>query len=73
MAKMTETDAVNLLAAAAGLAAQLAVLIPTLVQNLQDVREGLASDDADALNEKIKATHGEVQALDARLQALTAR
>ncbi len=69
---MTETDAVNLLAAAAGLAAQLAVLIPTLAQNLHDVREGLASDDADALNEKIKQTHGEVQALDARLQALTA-
>ena len=72
MAKMTETDAVNLLAAAAGLAAQLAVLIPTLVQNLQDVREGLASSDADALNEKIKQTHGEVQALDAQLQALAA-
>ena len=72
MAKMTEAEAVNLIAAAAGLAAQLAVLVPALVQNWRDVRDGLESDDADALNEKIKLTHGEVQALDAHLQALAA-
>lgn len=72
MAKMTEAEAVNLIAAAAGLAAQLAVLVPALVQNWRDVKDGLASDDADALNEKIKSTHGEIQALDAQLAALTA-
>lgn len=67
---MTEADATNLLVAAAALAAQLTGLIPTLLINLQAIKDGLASDDADALNEQIVAAHAEVQALDARLQAL---
>jgi hypothetical protein len=70
MAKMTETEAVNLIAVAAAAAAQLAVLIPTLVQNWQAIKDGLGNDDADDLNAKIVSTHGEIQALDAQLQAL---
>lgn len=70
MAKMTETEALQLLTAAAALAAQLAGLIPALVSNFQAIKDGLASDDADALNAKIVATHSEIQALDAQLQAL---
>ena len=70
MAKMTEAEAVALLAAAAQLAAQLAALVPSLVANFQAIRDGLGSDDADALNSQIVAAHGDIQALDARLQAL---
>lgn len=70
MAKMTETEAVNLIAIAATAAAQLAVLIPTLVQNWQAIKDGLDNDDADDLNAKIVATHGDIQALNGQLQAL---
>lgn len=70
MAKMTEAEAVNLLAAAAALTAQLAVLLPTLVANYQAIKDGLASNDADELNGKIIAAHGEVQALADQLKAL---
>lgn len=70
MAKMTELEAVNLLAASAALIAQLAVLLPTLVGNYQAIKEGLESDDADALNEKIIAAHGDVQALAVQLAGL---
>lgn len=70
MAKMTEEQAVALLATAAQAVAQLGVLIPQLVQNWQSVKAGLASDDADALNAQIVAAHGDIQALDAQLQAL---
>ena len=70
MAKMTEAEAVNLLAASAALIAQLAVLLPTLVNNYQAIKDGLESDDADDLNAKIQATHGEVQALAVQLAGL---
>lgn len=70
MAKMTETEALQLLTSAAALAAQLAGLIPALVSNFQAIKDGLGSDDADALNERIVATHGDIQTLDAQLQAL---
>lgn len=70
MGKMTETEAVNLIAVAASAAAQLAVLIPTLVQNWQAIKDGLSNADADDLNAKIVATHGEIQTLNDQLQAL---
>lgn len=70
MAKMTETEALALLAAGADALARLAVLIPTLVQNFQQIKDGLAADNADALNEKIVATHADVQALADQLEAL---
>lgn len=67
---MTEQEATQLLVSAAALAAQLAALIPTLVQNFQSIKDGLATDDLGALNLKIASVHGEIQALDAQLQAL---
>lgn len=67
---MTEQEATQLLVSAAALAAQLAALIPSLVQNFQAIKDGLASDDADALNAQIIGVHGEIQALDAQLAAL---
>lgn len=70
MAKMTELDAINLLAATAALTAQLAILLPTLVSNYQAIKDGLANDDANDLNTKIAATHSEVQALNEQLLAL---
>ena len=70
MAKMTETEALQLLTSAAALAAQLAGLIPALVTNFQAIKDGLASTDADALNSQIVSVHGDIQALDAQLQAL---
>ena len=70
MAKMTETDAVNLIAAAAAAAAQLAVLIPTLVDNWQSIKDGLGSDNADELNARVVAAHNDIQALDGKLAAL---
>lgn len=70
MAKMTELEALQLLTSAASLAAQLSSLIPALVGNFQAIKDGLASDDADALNERIVAAHADIQALDAQLQAL---
>ena len=70
MAKMTELEAVNLLAASAALIAQLAVLLPTLVSNYQAIKDGLESDDADDLNAKIQATHADVQVLAAQLTGL---
>lgn len=70
MAKMTEEQAIALLATAAQAVAQLGALIPQLVQNWQAVKAGLASDDADALNAQIASAHGDIQVLDAQLQAL---
>lgn len=70
MAKMTEEQAVALLATAAQAVAQLGVLIPQLVQNWQAAKAGLASDDADALNAQIVSAHADIQALDTQLQAL---
>lgn len=67
---MTEKDATALLVAAATLAAQLAALIPTLVQNVQAIKDGLATDDMGALNDKIAGIHADVQALDVQLAAL---
>lgn len=70
MAKMTETQALEILVSAASLASQLAVLVPTLIQNLQNVREGLDTTDANLLNEKIKVAHADIQSLDGKLAAL---
>lgn len=70
MAKMTETEALQLLTSATSLAAQLVTLIPALVTNFQAIKDGLASDDADVLNAQIVTAHGDIQALDAQLQAL---
>lgn len=70
MAKMTELEALQLLTSAASLAAQLAGLIPSLVSNFQAIKDGLASEDADALNAQIVAAHADIQKLDAQLQAL---
>lgn len=70
MAKMTELEALQLLTSAASLAAQLSSLIPALVSNFQAIKDGLASDDADALNDRIVVAHADIQALDAQLQAL---
>lgn len=70
MAKMTETQALEILVSAASLASQLAVLVPTLIQNLQNVREGLDTTDADLLNDKIKVAHADIQSLDGKLAAL---
>ncbi len=67
---MTEDDATKLLVSAASLAANVAALIPALVQNFQATKDGLASDNADELNARIVVAHGEVQALDAQLQTL---
>jgi len=72
MAKMTETQAVELLGAATALSAQLAALVPALVQNWQAVKDGLATDDMNALNDQIVGVHADVQSLDAQLQALKA-
>ena len=70
MAKMTETEALELLTSATALAAQLVTLIPALVTNFQAIKDGLASDNADDLNSQIATAHGDIQALDVRLQAL---
>ena len=70
MAKMTELEALQLLTSAASLAAQLAGLIPSRVSNFQAIKDGLASEDADALNAQIVAAHADIQKLDAQLQAL---
>ncbi|WP_068093375.1 hypothetical protein [Novosphingobium rosa] len=67
---MSEEQAIELLASAAALAAQVSTLFPTLVSNLQAIKAGLASTDADALNAQIIDTHSQIQALDAQLQAL---
>lgn len=70
MAKMTEAEALNLLAAAAALATQLAVLVPALVQNVKDIKDGLSSDDVDDLNAKVIATHEQIQTLAGQLAVL---
>ena len=70
MAKMTETEALNLLVGATALIAQLAVLVPALAQNLAAIKDGLDDDSADDLNAKIVTAHAEVQVLNDRLQAL---
>ena len=67
---MTEAEALALLNASFTLAAQIAALAPQLVANWQNIKEGLASNDAAALNAQIIATHEQVQAMDAQLQAL---
>lgn len=67
---MNEADATKLLLAAASLAAQLTALVPSLFANLQAIKDGLSSEDADALNEQIKGIHADVQSLDGQLQAL---
>lgn len=70
MAKMTEAEAANLLLVAAQLATSLTGLIPSLVSNLQAIRDGLASNDADELNAKIVAAHDEIGVLNAQLRVL---
>ena len=70
MAKMTETEALNLLTGATALIAQLAVLVPALAQNLAAIKDGLDDDNAADLNAKIVVAHAEVQVLNDRLQAL---
>lgn len=70
MAKMTEIEALNLLATAAGLATQITALLPTLIGNFQAIRDGLAETDADKLNAQIVDVHGQIQAMDAQLAAL---
>jgi len=70
MAKMTETEALNLLVGATTLLTQLAVLVPALAQNLAAIKDGLDDDNADDLNAKIVTAHAEVQVLNDRLQAL---
>ena len=70
MAKMTETEALNLLVGATTLLTQLAVLVPALAQNLAAIKDGLDDDSADDLNAKIVTAHAEVQMLNDRLQAL---
>ena len=70
MAKMTETEALNLLVGATTLLTQLAVLVPALAQNLAAIKDGLDDDSADDLNAKIVTAHAEVQVLNDRLQAL---
>lgn len=67
---MTEAAALALLNTALGLIAELGTLAPKLVANWQAVKDGLATTDDAALNAQIVATHTQVQALDAQLQAL---
>jgi hypothetical protein len=69
---MTETEALTLLNTALGLIAQLGSLAPQLASNWQSVKDGLASNDAEALNAQIANVHQQVQDMDARLQALKA-
>jgi len=67
---MTEAEALALLNTALGLIAQLGTLAPQLVANWDAIKTGIATDDDTALNAQIVATHDQVQALDAQLQAL---
>jgi hypothetical protein len=70
MAKLNETDILALLTGAVDLIAQIAALVPSIAQAIDDASAGLAETDSAALNERIAATHGEIQTLSAQLEAL---
>jgi len=67
---MDEAQLISLLSASAALAVQVTALIPKLVANFEAIKAGLASDNADDLSAQIAAMHDQVQALDAKLQAM---
>lgn len=70
MAKLSEADVLALMTGAVDLVSRLAVLLPTLAASVQNVRDGLAETDADALNDKIVAAHDRIQDAAQQLEAL---